>query len=159
MIRTQSVLSTNGKSVVGRILPGVQLFEGIQQICEQYHIKYGVITALLGSLRAGSIVCVMENEESPLGISYSQGTIIEGPLEILSGQGMIGRGEEDEFQIHLHGLMVDKNLTIHGGHFIPEGNRVLATVEIMIQIVEDGEFLRKFDEETGFPLFHFIQNS
>ena len=54
--------------------------------------------------------------------------------------------------------MSDKHLRILGGHFISGENIILATAEVAIQTVEDAEFIRKFDEETGFPLFNFIQN-
>lgn len=156
MIKTESVMVNKGNSIIGRLLPGMDLLEGIEQMCKENDVQYGVICTVLGSITQGCIVHVYSDEENPMDIRYSDPVIIDGPLEILSCQGIIGKDEDDQFQIHLHGLMVDSRLKIIGGHFVP-GNKILATAEIMIQSVEDAELVRKYDKEIGFPLFHFIK--
>jgi len=157
MMKSKSAVSSNNRLVVGRIFPGVDLIEGIRDLCEKCSIKYGVINSIIGSLRKGGVIYAIDDANSPLGIKYSDPTYFEGPLELLCCQGIVGRDEKGQFQIHLHGLMSDKQLKILGGHFIPDENIVLATAEVSILAVEDVEFVRKFDEETGFPLFSFIQ--
>lgn len=157
MNETESVLVNKGSNIIGRILPGTDLLEGIKQMCNKYNVQYGVICTVLGSITQGCIVCVQSDEENPMAIRYSDPVIIEGPLEILSCQGIIGRDIDNEFQIHLHGLLVDSNLKVIGGHFI-SGNKILATAEVMIKSVQDAKFIRKYDKKIGFPLFHFIQN-
>lgn len=157
MVKSKAAVSSSNRLIIGRILPGVDLIEGIRDLCEKHSIKYGVINSIIGSLRKGGVIYAIDDESSPLGIKYSAPTYFEGPLELLCCQGIVGRDEKGQFQIHLHGLMSDKKLRILGGHFIPDENIVLATAEVSIQAVEDVEFIRKFDEETGFPLFSFIQ--
>lgn len=157
MVKSKAVVSSNNRLIIGRILPGVDLIEGIRDLCEQYGIKYGVITSIIGSLRKAGVIYAIDDEKAPLGIKYSDPTYFEGPLELLGCQGIIGEDDNGQFQIHLHGLMSDKQLRILGGHFIPDENIVLATAEVAIQAVEGVEFIRRFDVETGFPLFNFIQ--
>lgn len=158
MLKSKSVVSKNNRLIVGRILPEVDLIEGIKDICEKNHIRYGVVKSIIGSLKRGGVVYAIDDKKSPLGIKYSDPTYFQGPLELLCCQGIVGKDENGDFQIHLHGLMSDKHLRILGGHFISGENIILATAEVAIQTVEDAEFIRKFDIETGFPLFNFIQN-
>lgn len=157
MKKIQAVALDKNKVVIGRILPGVDLIEGIQEMCKKNNVEYGVIVTCIGSLSSGCIVYAVPDEDNNLGIRYSEPTYFDGPLELLCCQGIVGKDEDNRFQIHLHGLMGDKNLRIIGGHFLPRENKVLATVEVMIQGVEESEFIRKYDEETGFPLFSFIK--
>lgn len=158
MEKIQTVLINKTKTVVGRILPGVDLVEGIQEICDKNNIEYGIISTIIGSLSTACIVYAIPDVKNKLSIKYSGPIYFEGPLELLCCQGFIGKSENGEFQIHLHGLMADKNLRIIGGHFIPKDNKVLATAEVMIQAVQGVKFIRKYNEETGFQLFNFIQN-
>jgi len=157
MIKVQAVNTNKIKTFVGRIYPGVDLIEGIKEICEKNNIEYGVIPTIIGSLSSGCIVYAIPHDGNKLGIKYSDPVHIEGPLELLCCQGFIGKGEDGEFQIHLHGLLADKDMRVIGGHFVSQGNIVLATAEVMIHAVEDAGFIRKYDEETGFPLFNFIK--
>ncbi|NMA87541.1 MAG: DUF296 domain-containing protein [Tissierellia bacterium] len=156
-MKTESIISKNGRFVVGRILPNVELIEGIEILCKENEIKSGVIISLIGSLSCGRIVYPIPDENSKIGIRYSEETDIKGPLELLSCQGYIGEGEDGEFQIHLHGLMGNENMEIIGGHFVSNGNKILATAEITIMKVDGGNLVREFDEKLGFPLFNFKQ--
>lgn len=157
MKKSSSVISKDNRLIVGRILPGIDLIEGIKDLCEKNNIRYGVVSSIIGSLRRGGVVYAIKDESSPLGIKYSDPTYFEGPLELLACQGIVGKDGSGEFQIHLHGLMSDEQLRILGGHFIPNENIILATAEVAIQAVDNAEFIRKFDIETGFPLFNFFQ--
>lgn len=156
-MKTEAIVSNNKRFIVGRILPNVDLIEGIEVLCKENEIKSGVIISLIGSLSCGKIVYPISDENSKIGIKYSEETNIEGPLELLSCQGYIGEDEDGEFQIHLHGLMGNENMEIIGGHFVPNGNKVLATAEITIMEVDEGNLIRAFDEKLGFPLFNFRQ--
>lgn len=78
---------------------------------------------------------------------------IEGPLEMLSSQGLIGLDVNGELSVHLHMLVSDRYMRVYGGHFIEGGNIVAATGEIVIHEVENIELNRQFDEQTGFEIF------
>lgn len=155
MKRIESVNTTNYRAVVGRVMAGTDLIQGIEQICIENNVRFGVITTVLGSLSQGCVVYAKTDDKNKIGLKYSEPTFLEGPLELLACQGIIGEDESGKFQIHLHGLIGDENLNIKGGHFLPDENKVLATAEIAILEISDSEFIRKHDEETGFKLFNF----
>lgn len=156
MKNIQAISSNSGRLIVGRIFPEMDLIQGIQQICKENSIRFGVVVGIIGSLSQGLIVYAKPSKDNKLGIRYSENTYLKGPLELLSCQGLIGEDEEGSFQIHLHGLMGNKNMEIVGGHFIPDGNLILATAEVAIMEVTEGQFIRRFDMDIGFPLFNII---
>ncbi len=156
-VRTQSVQSKKGKSVIGRLLPGTDLIKGIEKICQENRIDRGTIITVIGSLVHAEIGYVIPDKNTRLGVKYVEPVRVEGPLELLSGQGMIGQANDGKLSIHLHGLMSGPDMKVFGGHFVENGNPTLATVEIMTQENPDIQMLREHDEETGFTLFNFYQ--
>nr|WP_300090301.1 PPC domain-containing DNA-binding protein [Sedimentibacter sp.] len=139
--------------IVGRIPRGEDLLTGIREICEEYGIKNGYITGLLGSLDTGRFIYAIPNEEGKIGFVYSDSVDVEGPLELLAGQGIIGTEDNGNLSIHLHMLVSDKYMRVFGGHFVDGVNRVAATAEIVIHEIENAEYKREFDNQTGFKLF------
>jgi uncharacterized protein len=156
-IRTQAVFSKNKKTLVGRILPGTDLIGGIEKICQDNHLAYGTIVTAIGSLSRGEFVYALPDKSAKMGIKYSDPTTIEGPLELLACQGMIGLTAEGDLSVHLHGLMSDSNMKVYGCHFLKNGNPVLITVEILIHEHEGVRMVREQDSETDFPLFKFYK--
>lgn len=152
-IRVQWAQSKAGRVVFGRIYPGTEIIDGILKICEENYIRYGTIITMIGSLSRGTFVYAIPETDAKMGIKYSQPVEIEGPLEFLSGQGIIGVSDAGKPIIHLHGLLSDKNKKIYGGHFIDAGNPVLVTMEVVIQELEGVRLIKSQDEETDFPLF------
>jgi len=139
--------------VVGRIPKDIDLITGIKEVCKAHGVKHGYITTMIGSLKTGRFIYAIPSEDAKLGFKYSEPVDLEGPLEILSSQGFIGVEDSGELSVHLHMLLSDKYMRVFGGHFIDGGNIIAATAEIAIHEVENAEFNRGFDEETGFKLF------
>ena len=154
-IRIQAAVSNTGKKVVARLLPGTDLLAGIREICLQTGVSSGVIVSVLGSLKQAEIVYAVPDKAGKIGIKYHDPVRINGPLELLACQGIVGKSGDGELSIHLHGLMSDPEMRVFGGHFLENVNPVLATAEILIQETADVEMIREQDEETGFPLFKF----
>ena len=155
--RFQSAAVERGKMVVGRLLPGSDLIQGIKQICDQQHIQQATITTVIGTLVHAELVYVVPDPQTPLGVKYVKPTRIEGPLELLAGQGIIGKDDKGLPSVHLHGVVSDPHMGLFGGHLVENGNPVLATAEITIQEFLGTEMKRGYDEETGFVMFH-LQN-
>ncbi len=154
-VRIQAVVSQTGRKIIGRLLPGTDLIKGIEAMCRCHDVKYANVVSVIGSLMEARIVYVVADEAGKKGIRYDDPVWLEGPLEILASQGIVGRTVDDEPSIHLHCLMSDPAMTVYGGHVVEEGNPVLVTAEILIQEVSDVQIIRRQDEETGFPLFSF----
>ena len=157
-VRTQTETSRKGRKIVGRLLPDTDLIKGIEKVCRHHDMVYGSILSVIGSLKEAEIVYAVADDAGKIGIRYSDPVRIKGPLELLACQGMIGRTADGESSIHLHGLMSNPEMTVYGGHFLENGNPVLATAEIFIQECSDVQIVREEDEETGFPLFMFYRD-
>lgn len=65
---------------------------------------------------------------------------LEGPIEIWSRMGRLGVPAGGEPVIHFHGMLVDEEGWLCGGHFFPGGNIVYATFEVHIQEILGVEF-------------------
>ena len=154
-VRIQATAASRGKTVVSRLLPGSDLIQGIKIICEQCQIHQAAITTAIGTLVHSELVYVVPDPESTLGVKYVEPVRIEGPLELLSGQGMIGEDDQGGPSVHLHGVLSGPDMRLVGGHLVANGNPVLATVEITIQEMVGVEMKRRYDKETGFVLFQF----
>lgn len=139
--------------VVGRIPKNTDLLTGIKEVCKSYDISHGYIASLIGSLKNGRFVYAINDEKAKMGIRYSDPVLLDGPLEILAGQGIIGLEDTDELSVHLHMLISDEKMRVFGGHFIDGGNDVLVTAEIIIHEIDEVENRRVYDEDTGFLLF------
>ena len=135
------------RAVIIRIEPGSDIIESIEDVCRQLDIKSGVITCCIGSLQKASFLIAVPLENK-IGAGYSDPKILDGPLEFLCGQGMIGKEESGEYFIHLHGLVSDKDGNVHGGHLIKGKNPVLITCEIMISLIEGMEMIRTYDSKV-----------
>ncbi len=139
--------------VAGRIPRGVDFITGIKQICKEHNIKHGYIPMCIGSFITARFIYAIPDENAPIDFVYSKPVDVEGPLELLYAQGLIGMEDTGEQSIHIHMLVSDKYMRIFGGHTIEGGNIVAATAEIIIHELEEAEFVRQYDEETGFRLF------
>jgi predicted DNA-binding protein with PD1-like motif len=155
-IRIQSLASEAGRRIVGRLLPGTDLINGIEAMCQQHQVAGATIVSAIGSLTQAQLVYAVPDETGKIGIRYHDPVTVGGPLEILACQGMIGRSGSGELSVHLHGLVSDPTMRVIGGHFLAGGNPVLATAEILIQECSDVRMIREQDKETGFPLFKFF---
>lgn len=152
-VREHTKESNIKRVIVGRIPRGEDLLTAIKEICIEHDIKNGYIPTLLGSLDTGRFIYAIPREDAKIGFVYSENVDVEGPLELLAGQGLIGTEESGELSIHLHMLVSDKYMRVFGGHFVEGGNIIAATGEIIIHEIENAEYKRKFDEQSGFKLF------
>ncbi|KUK13569.1 MAG: DNA-binding protein [Synergistetes bacterium] len=153
-LRFSSVDSKAGRTIVGRLLPGTDLIEGILALCKEHNINFGSIDVVLGSLRKFTFVYPIRDESKKMGVRYCDPVVIEGPIELLCGGGLIGVNRNGEKAVHLHLVVSDREGKVYGGHVVG-GNPVLVTVELVLRELEGVSIVREEDEETGFPLFKF----
>ena len=153
-MREHTKESSIKRIIVGRIPKGIDLITGIKEVCKAHGIKYGYIASMLGSLKTGRFIYAIPGEGAILGFKYSEPVNLEGPLELLASQGIIGLDDATgDLSVHLHLVVSDKYMRVFGGHFVDGGNDVAATAEIVIHEIDNAEFHRGFDEETGFNIF------
>ncbi len=140
------------KLVMIRVLPGSDIIEGIEETCQVHDIKCGAICSCIGSLQKASFLIAVPLKNK-VGAGYSTPIDINGPLELLSAQGTIGREQNGGLFIHMHGLLSDQDGSVHGGHLIKGKNPVLITCEIMISQVEGVDMLRTYDPDVDMEVF------
>jgi predicted DNA-binding protein with PD1-like motif len=145
--RIQQVHGYPGRLIVSRILPGSDLVSGLIEICKTAEIRTGLVTVCVGSLRRAQFQWSVPSDETRRGSERSRPIILEGPIEFLSGQGIIGRTEGDEFVTHLHGTLCDKNGRVFGGHFFVGGNYVHSTMDVVMIEAKDVAYSAQHDPE------------
>ncbi len=119
-----------------RLKDGQDLISEIKELIHKHNIQAGVVLSAVGSLRHSKIrVPVLDGE-----IKY----INPENLEIDSVHGTVSVNG-----IHLHISVSDIEGKVFGGH-LKEGCIIRTTCELVIGILEDVEFDRQFDKNTGF---------
>ncbi len=122
------------KKLVVRLKRGDLLKESILKICEKEKIEAGVILSSVGSLKKAFIRNAGATEIKEL----------NKDLEIISLNGTVSMN-----RIHLHICVSDENLMTYGGH-LEKGSVVNTTCELVILILDEYEFDKIYDEETGY---------
>ncbi len=118
-----------------RFLPGQDLKKELEKFVKEKNIKAGFIKTCVGSLVKATLrmagAKVIKN--------------FEKKYEILS---LVGTLSPDG--LHLHIALSDEEGNLVGGH-MKEGCLIGSTAEIIIGQLEDVEFTREFDQNTGYP--------
>lgn len=148
--RFSSVEGRCGRIITGRLLPDTEMVDGIIEMCKRHGVKHAYISCAIGSLKKASFVYPILDAEKKFGIVYSEPVELDGPIEFFGEQGIICQSEDNEYLLHLHGSFSANGNNVYGGHILPTGNVVLATLDVVINEVVGVKMLRKYDDETGF---------
>lgn len=122
-----------------RIDRGEDLLKSIRKAIEDAKLDTGIVISGVGSLLKARIHMVASNDFPPRDDFLD----FEGPLEIVSLQGIIANGEP-----HLHISIVNRDFKSFSGH-LEEGCLILSICEVAILKVEDPKVIR-----TVFPGTH-----
>jgi uncharacterized protein len=126
--------TSSGKHYALRLKPGQDLKIELTRFLEENQLKACAVVTCVGSLTRANLR--FANEPS--------GSLIDGPLEIVSLVGCGGKGAW-----HLHLSVSDQKGKMTGGHLL-DGCIVRTTAEIVLVELTDLEFDRVDDPETGF---------
>lgn len=137
--------------IMGYLAPGEDLIKGFKNVCRRHHITSGSISCI-GSLSNVMIVQLNYEDNKML---YSNPIIWDTPVELLSGNGFIGLDDNNQLDIHFHGVFADHRKQISGGHFLEGGNPVAITIEFTILVSEAIQPVRELNKPLGFRLFNF----
>lgn len=140
-----------GRTVVARLKPKTDLVGGLIEICEANNIRCGAVLGGLGTLERAVFLSAAPAPGTKSGIGYSDTIRVEGPVEFICGQGLITE-KEGEIFIHFHGMFMDMNMKVYGGHFNPGENPVLSTIDVVIFEAEGVRAPRLMDEELDLVL-------
>ena len=121
-----------------RLLPDENLNIELKKVCKKHDVKTAVVLSGMGQLK-----------ETEIGYFKTKGDYlpekINKPCEILMLTGNICKNKDD-YILHLHIILGDKNKNALGGHFI--NGKVNITAEIVL-IKTNIDIKRKYDKETG----------
>lgn len=118
-----------------RLHPGQDLKIEIDRLLAQQEIEAACILTCVGSLTTA--VLRFANQETS--------ARLDGHFEIVSLTGVLSKHGS-----HYHIAIADERGTTYGAHLM-DGCKIYTTAEIVIGIMPDYSFLRKFDPETGYP--------
>ena len=122
------------KIIAKRLIKGQDMKEEIEKLIKAEDIKAGVILSAVGCVSKGSFRVAD-------GKSIKK---IRENLEIISLQGTLGREG-----VHLHISLSDIDGQVFGGHLVG-GNTINTTCELVIGVLTEYLFERKYDEKTGY---------
>ena len=128
------MLKRQMKKLVVRLHHGDLLKESILKLCVDNDIKAGVIVSSVGSLVKARIRNAGATEIKE----------INRDLEIISLNGTVSNK-----RIHLHICVSDSNLNTYGGH-LEDGCVINSTCELVILELDEYEFDKEYDSETGY---------
>ncbi|GAA0610085.1 hypothetical protein GCM10009001_29260 [Virgibacillus siamensis] len=150
----ESIKGSNAQCIMGRLTKGVDLFEGLLAVCKQHNVQTAAFDCI-GSLKRVGYVQLKRNDNKEL--RYSEPIYVEKPVELLAGKGFIGLDEHDELDVHYHGMYVDSDGNISGGHFLRGENPTAVTIEFTLHPVHDIYLKRKTDSSLNLPVFQFSE--
>jgi len=150
--RFECAYDKENKQLMGRLKKDVDLLDGIIDVCEANGITAGTFQCI-GSLSRIGYYQFEEKEDGTL--HYSKPILLDEPAELLSGTGFIGFDQENNLDIHYHGIYLDSNGKLSGGHFLRGENPVAVTIEFAIYPANNIRLKRKPDSVFHLPIFHF----
>lgn len=140
--------------VTGRLKKDCDLFGGIKEVCREMNIKAGHFQCI-GSLTQAVFYQIVEDGTSAAGIRYSERRKSDSPVELLSASGFVGVDGAGTQDVHMHGVFVDCNGKVSGGHFLDGENPVAITIEFVLFPISEVKLTRQKDEAYGVPIFQF----
>lgn len=153
--RIQAVYDESSHRIAGRLMKDVDLFEGIKEVCAYYQVESAHFQCF-GSLKYATFV-QMERGDEEGSVRYSEKVQSTSPVELLSGSGFVGHGEDGKLDVHFHGMMIDCDRKINGGHFLNGENPVAVTIEYIIFPINEVAMQRGVDPHWGLPVFQFTR--
>ena len=153
--RIQAVYDEASQRIAGRLMKDVDLFEGIKEVCRHFGVEAAQFQCL-GSLKQAVYVQVVRGDTEGA-VKYSEKKYSSSAVEILSGTGFVGFGEDGELDVHFHGMIIDCDHNISGGHFINGENPTAVTVEFILFPLADVDLKRGIDPHWNMPAFQFTK--
>jgi uncharacterized protein len=141
-----AVEATTGRIIVGRLLPGADLIEGIEAICDQHKIRYAAISFAYGSLSSAGFKIL--NVPSPGERAVLTPHSVDRRVEFLAGQGLVCDDGQGARATHLHGAISDETGTVKGGHFEKGQNPIYNNMDVTLIELLGVRLTRRWDAET-----------
>jgi len=143
--RFEAVEAAGGRVIVGRLLPGTDLIEGIEAICDKYQIAYAAISFAYGSLASAGFKYLQVPEPGARAVLTPH--TVDKRVEFLAGQGLVCEGDTGR-AVHIHGAVSDETGAVMGGHFERGQNPVYNNMDVTLVELKGVRLIRRWDAET-----------
>ena len=150
--RISLVQAKPGKMILARLMRDSDLIEGIIETCRQGGIETAAIQIAIGSLRWAELSWAVPSTKTKRGSERRPPMRVNGPVEFLSGQGIVCLENLTKPVVHLHGVLCDPSGRTWGGHFFPGGNPVHSTMDIVLNEIEGARMSWEYDPEIDLEL-------
>lgn len=131
--------------VLVRFEAGEDVFAGLLMVFDDLRADAASVSGMVGSLqRVEYATAVCDPRGRP---GYSRSVIRNGPIEIGSAQGQLGRNQAGRPELHLHGVFFTDVGTVFGGHVVEA--EVLVTVEVALIPDRDVGWSRDYVQVEG----------
>lgn len=141
-----------GRSVMARIQRDTDFVTGIIEIVNRAGYKTAMLQMAIGSLRKGEISWCIASTKTKRGSERTPVMPVEGPIELISAQGIICLADTERPVVHIHGVLCDCNGKSWGGHFFKGGNPVHSTMDVIITEIVGSVMSYEYDKELDFEL-------
>lgn len=121
-----------------RLFPDEDVNEQLKKACKIHNVKTAVVLSGIGQLKSAQLGYFFEKD------NYAPDTFTD-PLELISLTGNICM-HEDDYALHLHAILGDREKKAIGGHFI---KGIISITGEIILLKSDIRIQRKIDENTG----------
>lgn len=122
------------RQLTKRLKPGSDLREGIEELVKENSVKAGVLVSVVGNVKKAVLRMVGGKTEKTW----------DRPFEIVSGTGTLSVDG-----CHIHVALADSDGLVVGGH-LKKGCIVKTTTEIVLLSLDDVEYKRILDHDTGY---------
>ena len=142
-----------GRVIAIRLAPGTDLLDGMQEACERYGLRNGVVLSAIGSLEPVRFCDVEALPDKKFGYGYGGVLELNDTIELTGASGVICSDAEGNINLHVHICMSDKTGKAYGGHLV-QGTKVLMTADIVLGEIEGVSMLREYDPDMDVFILH-----
>lgn len=130
------VASKGVRVISGRLLPGVNVFQGIKDVCRQYNVQCAYISCGVVSLKEASFFYPVIAQMGEY--LFEENSFPDtGETVLFSGErGFVVRKKDGEYHVFLRGSFSVGEKMVWDGHMQPEGNIALTEMDIVITEVD-----------------------
>ena len=142
-------IGSGGRKVIIAMRPGENVIDILMEVFESTGLQNAAITSFLGSMTKIAYAYAIADNSRCFGFRYGDTIQLEGLIEIVSGQGMICRNDNNESICHLHAAFCDETGKVMAGHIMPQENICLGTVEVLLEEIDGVNLKRQMDVAVG----------
>ena len=133
---------------------GDDLLNGLRATLAAASVSQAAVTVSSAVFSQFSYLTGQEDASGARVATYGAPTHLEGPVQLIGANAILGSDAEGKALVHCHAVVVDRAGTVHGGH-LPPGACILGAggAVAWAAALKGSGFGVAYDSETNYPLF------